>query len=90
MIGGGAAVVGSAVYAVGEYVGHSKGKKEGVAEQVARDEKKVKDMHQNIISAGMKKDRIMKICYLKQKINYNYGIQTTNKERIARRSCWND
>lgn len=40
LIGGGAA------YAVGESVGHSKGKKEGTAEQAARDEKKFNDMHQ--------------------------------------------
>ena len=39
-------VVGGAAYAVGESVGHSKGKKEGTAEQAARDEKKFKDMHQ--------------------------------------------
>lgn len=40
LIGGGAA------YTVGESVGHSKGKKEGTAEQAARDEKKFNDMHQ--------------------------------------------
>ena len=45
LIGGGAAAVGGAAYAVGESVGHSKGKKEGTAEQAARDEKKFKDMH---------------------------------------------
>ena len=37
---------GGAAYAVGEAVGHSKGKKEGTAEQAARDEKKIKEMHQ--------------------------------------------
>lgn len=47
LIGGGAAAAGGAAYAVGESVGHSKGKKEGVAEQAARDEKKVKDLYQN-------------------------------------------
>ena len=46
LIGGGAAAAGSAAYAVGESVGHTKGKKEGTAEQAARDEKKFKDMHQ--------------------------------------------
>lgn len=46
LIGGGAAAAGGA-YVVGESVGHSKGKKEGVAEQAARDEKKVKDLYQN-------------------------------------------
>ena len=46
LIGGGAAAAGGAVYAVGESVGHTKGKKEGTAEQAARDEKKFKDMHQ--------------------------------------------
>ena len=45
-IGGGAAAVGGAAYAVGESVGHNKGKKEGTAEQAARDEKKMKDLHQ--------------------------------------------
>lgn len=38
--------VAAANYAVGEAVGHSKGKKEGTAEQAARDEKKIKEMHQ--------------------------------------------
>lgn len=46
LIGGGAAAAGGAAYAVGEAVGHSKGKKEGTAEQAARDEKKIKEMHQ--------------------------------------------
>lgn len=46
LIGGGAAAAGSAAYAVGESVGHSKGKKEGTVEQAARDEKKFNDMHQ--------------------------------------------
>lgn len=47
LIGGGAAAVGgAAAYAVGKSVGHTKGKKEGAAEQAARDEKKFKDMHQ--------------------------------------------
>lgn len=41
LIGGG-----GAAYVVGESVGHSKGKKEGTAEQAARDEKKFNDMHQ--------------------------------------------
>ena len=45
IVGATAAVVG-AVYVVGESVGHTKGKKEGTAEQAARDEKKFKDMHQ--------------------------------------------
>ena len=45
LIGGGAAAAGGAAYAVGESVGHSKGKKEGTAEQAARDEKKINDMH---------------------------------------------
>ena len=40
------AAAGGAVYAVGEAVGHSKGKKEGTTEQAARDEKKIKEMHQ--------------------------------------------
>ena len=44
--GGAAAAGGAAAYAVGEAVGHSKGKKEGTAEQAARDEKKIKEMHQ--------------------------------------------
>ena len=42
---GGVAVAGGA-YAVGEAVGHNKGKKEGTAEQAARDEKKMNDLHQ--------------------------------------------
>lgn len=46
LIGGGTAAVASAAYAVGESVGHTKGEKEGTAEQAARDEKKFKDMHQ--------------------------------------------
>lgn len=46
LIGGGAVATGGAAYAVGESVGHSKGKKEGTAEQAARDEKKFKDLHQ--------------------------------------------
>lgn len=46
LIGGGAAVAGGAAYAVGESVGHSKGKREGTAEQAARDENKFNDMHQ--------------------------------------------
>lgn len=46
LMGGGAAAAGGAAYAVGKSVGHSKGKKEGTAEQAARDEKKFKDMHQ--------------------------------------------
>lgn len=46
LIGGGTAAVGGAAYAVGESVGHSKGKKEGTAEQAARDDKKFNDMHQ--------------------------------------------
>ena len=46
LIGGGTVAVGGAAYAVGESVGHTKGKKEGTAEQAARDEKKFKDMHQ--------------------------------------------
>lgn len=46
LIGGGAAAVGGATYAVGESVGHSKGKKEGTAEQAGRDEKKFQEMHQ--------------------------------------------
>ena len=46
LFGGGAAAAGGAAYAVGEAVGHSKGKKEGTAEQAARDEKKIKEMHQ--------------------------------------------
>lgn len=46
LIGGGAAAAGGAAYAAGEAVGHSKGKKEGTAEQAARDEKKIKEMHQ--------------------------------------------
>lgn len=45
-IGGGAVAVGSASYAVGKSVGHTKGKKEGTAEQAARDEKKMESMHQ--------------------------------------------
>ena len=46
LIGGGTAAVGGAAYAVGESVGQKKKKKEGSAEQAARDEKKFKDMHQ--------------------------------------------
>lgn len=46
IMGGGAAAAGGAAYAVGEAVGHSKGKKEGTTEQAARDEKKIKEMHQ--------------------------------------------
>ena len=46
LIGGGTVAVGGAAYAVGESVGHTKGKKEGTAEQAVRDEKKFKDMHQ--------------------------------------------
>lgn len=46
LIGGGAAAAGGAAYAAGKSVGHSKGKKEGTAEQAARDEKKFKDMYQ--------------------------------------------
>ena len=46
LIGGGTVAVGGAAYAVGESVGHTKGKKEGTAKQAARDEKKFKDMHQ--------------------------------------------
>ena len=45
-IGGGAAAVGGVAYAVGESVGHKKGEKEGTAEQAARDEKKINDLHQ--------------------------------------------
>ena len=43
-----------------------------------------------IVSAGMKRNRLMKICWMKLKISYNYGIQTFNKERIARRCRWYD
>lgn len=46
LIGGGVAAVGGAAYALGKSDGHTKGKKEGTAEQAARDEKKIKDMHQ--------------------------------------------
>jgi|GEM_PF-2985898 hypothetical protein len=46
LIGGGGAAAFGGAYAVGESVGHSKGKKEGTAEQAARDEKKFNDMHQ--------------------------------------------
>ena len=46
LIGGGTVAVGGAAYVVGESVGHTKGKKEGTAEQAVRDEKKFKDMHQ--------------------------------------------
>lgn len=46
LIGGSTAAEGGAAYAVGESVGHSKGKKEGTAEQAARDEKKIKEMYQ--------------------------------------------
>ena len=46
LFGGGAAAAGGTAYAVGEAVGHSKGKKEGTEEQAARDEKKIKEMHQ--------------------------------------------
>ena len=46
LIGGGTAAVGGAAYAVGESVGHTKGKKEGTAKQAARDEYKFKDMNQ--------------------------------------------
>jgi len=45
-IGGGAAVIGGTAYAVGESVGHKRGKKEGTREQAARDEKKMNDLHQ--------------------------------------------
>ena len=45
-IGGGAAVIGGTAYAVGEAVGHKRGRKEGTAEQAARDEKKMNDLHQ--------------------------------------------
>ena len=46
LVGGGAAVASGAAYAVGESVGHSRGKKAGTAEQAARDEKKINDMHE--------------------------------------------
>lgn len=46
MFGGGAVVTGGVAYAVGEAVGHSKGKKEGTSEQAARDENKFKNMNQ--------------------------------------------
>ena len=46
MFGGGVAVTGGAAYAVGEAVGHIKGKKEGTSEQAARDENKFKNMNQ--------------------------------------------
>lgn len=32
----------------------------------------------------MKRNKLMRICWMKQKTNYSYGIQTSNKERIAR------
>lgn len=44
--GGGIAVASGAAYAVGESIGHTKGKKEGTVEQATRDEKKMKEMHQ--------------------------------------------
>lgn len=46
LIGGGAAAAAGAAYVVGESEGHTKGKKEGTAEQAARDEKKIKEMNQ--------------------------------------------
>ena len=46
MFGGGVVVTGGAAYAVGEAVGHIKGKKEGTSEQAARDENKFKNMNQ--------------------------------------------
>ena len=45
-IGGGAAAVGGGAYVVGEAVGHKEGKKEGIKEQAARDEKKMNTLHQ--------------------------------------------
>ena len=83
LIGGGAAAAGGAAYAVGESVGHSKGKKEGTAEQAARDEKKSMICINNmkmIVSVGMKRNKLMRICWMKQKTNYNYGIQTFKKK----------
>lgn len=47
LIGGGAAAGGAAAGgAVAYAVGHSKGKKEGTAEEAARNKKKTNDMHQ--------------------------------------------
>ena len=45
-IGGGAIAIGGASYAVGKSRGHIEGRKEGTAEQAARDEKKMNDMHE--------------------------------------------
>lgn len=46
-IGGGTAAIGGVAYAFGESIGHKKGKEEGTAEQAARDEKKMEEMHEN-------------------------------------------
>lgn len=45
-VGGGVAAIGGGAYVVGKSVGHKEGKKEGTVEQAARDEKKMKEMHQ--------------------------------------------
>lgn len=46
LFGGGVVVADGAGYGTGKYKGHEKGKKEGSAEQAFRDEKKMKNMHQ--------------------------------------------
>ena len=47
LMGGGAVAAGGAAYAVGKSKGHKEGKIEGTIEQSQRDEKKMKEMHQN-------------------------------------------
>lgn len=88
LIGGGAAAVDGAAYAVGKSVGHTKGKKKVQPNKLLvmkRNSRICTNDTRKIVSAGMKKNRLIKICQMKKKINYNYGIQTTNKERIDRR-----
>ena len=47
VIGGGMAAAAGGAYEIGQAKGHKKGKKEGVAEQAARDEEKMREMHEN-------------------------------------------
>lgn len=65
LIGGGAAAAGGAAYVVGESVGHSKGKRKVLQNKLPVMKRKSKiciRIMRMIVSAGMKKDRLMKIC----------------------------
>ena len=65
LIGGGTAAVGGAAYAVGESVGHSKGKKkerQNKQPETKRNSKICTKSMRMTVSAGIKKNRLMKIC----------------------------